>query len=110
MSEGTGFIGSFLCDVITYRNAHFNQNIKIISLSRRGGINNETVSYLKQYITKPFSYDGEVDYIIHLASNTHPKQYADDTIGTISTNIYGCDNLLKLSVEKKSKFLLASSV
>ena len=29
---------------------------------------------------------------------------------TITTNIYGCDNLLKLAVEKKSRFLLASSV
>lgn len=26
------------------------------------------------------------------------------------TNIYGCDNLLKLAVEKKARFLLASSV
>ena len=48
--------------------------------------------------------------IIHLASNTHPKQYAEDPIGTIMTNIYGCDNLLKLAVEKKARFLLASSV
>lgn len=45
-----------------------------------------------------------------LASNTHPKQYAEDPIGTIMTNIYGCDNLLKLAVEKKARFLLASSV
>ena len=45
-----------------------------------------------------------------MASNTHPKQYAEDPIGTIMTNIYGCDNLLKLAVEKKARFLLASSV
>lgn len=43
-------------------------------------------------------------------SNTHPEQYAEDPIGTIMTNIYGCDNLLKLAVEKKARFLLASSV
>ena len=43
-------------------------------------------------------------------ANTHPKQYAEDPIGTIMTNIYGCDNLLKLAVEKKARFLLASSV
>lgn len=46
----------------------------------------------------------------YLASNTHPKQYAEDPVGTIMTNICGCDNLLKLAVEKKARFLLASSV
>lgn len=29
---------------------------------------------------------GKIDYIIHLASNTHPKQYAEDPIGTIMTS------------------------
>ena len=43
-------------------------------------------------------------------SRTHPKQYAEDPVGTIMTNICGCDNLLKLAVEKKARFLLASSV
>ena len=31
-------------------------------------------------------------------------------MGTITTNVIGCDNLLKLAVEKKAIFLLASSV
>lgn len=110
MSGGTGFIGSFICNVIDYRNKYFNQKSKIISLSRRGGTDNETVSFLKQDVRKPFSISEKVDYVIHLASNTHPQEYADDPIGTITTNIYGCDNLMRLAVEKKAKFLLASSV
>lgn len=64
----------------------------------------------KANVKQPLHYEGKIDYIIHLASNTHPKQYAEDPIGTIMTNIYGCDNLLKLAVEKKARFLLASSV
>ncbi|NCU26931.1 NAD-dependent epimerase/dehydratase family protein, partial [Candidatus Nomurabacteria bacterium] len=39
-----------------------------------------------------------------------PKQYAEDPIGTILTNIDGCNNLLRLALEKKARFLLASSV
>lgn len=110
MSGGTGFIGSFICDVIAYRNKNYGQNTKIISLSRKGGVDNETVSYLKQDIREPFSVSAQVDYVMHLASNTHPKLYAEDPIGTITTNIYGCDNLLQIAKEQKAKFLLASSV
>jgi nucleoside-diphosphate-sugar epimerase len=61
-------------------------------------------------IINPVNYEGNIDFIIHLASNTHPKQYGEDPVGTITTNVIGCNNLLKLAVEKKAKFILASSV
>lgn len=110
ISGGTGFIGSFISDVIRYRNEKYDSNIKVVSLSRRGGSSDKTVEYLKADITQPISYAGTIDYILHLASNTHPKQYGEDPVGTITTNVIGCDNLLKLAVEKKAIFLLASSV
>lgn len=111
ISGGTGFIGTFISDVIRYRNEHYGSNTKIVSLSRHGGESDNTVEKIATDITKPIQYDGSVDFILHLASNTHPAQYAKDPVGTITTNIIGCDNLLKLAVEKKiSRFLLASSV
>lgn len=110
ISGGTGFIGSFICDVITYRNENFCQNIKVVSLSRRGGMDTPTVSYLKQDINLPFTISMHVDYVLHLASNTHPKLYAEDPIGTITTNIFGCNNLLNIAKDNHSRFILASSV
>ena len=110
VSGGTGFIGTAFVDVIKYRNQKYNENIKVISFSRRGGESSEYLECIKANVKQPLHYEGKIDYIIHLASNTHPKQYAEDPIGTIMTNIYGCDNLLKLAVEKKARFLLASSV
>ena len=110
ISGGTGFIGSFLTEVIRYRVQKYGSNIKVISISRRGGESDEVLKCLKMDVTSPICCNGKIDYILHLASNTHPKQYAEDPIGTIMTNISGCDNLLKLAVEKKSRFLLASSV
>lgn len=111
ISGGTGFIGSFLSDVFRYRNEQCGSNIKVISLSRHGGESNETVEKVKADITKEIRIDEPIDFILHLASNTHPKQYAEDPVGTITTNIIGCDNLLKLAVEKSvERFLLASSV
>lgn len=55
--------------------------------------------------------DGSVDYIIHLASNTHPVAYATDPVATIAMNVTAAKELLDLGVEKKvSRFVYASSV
>lgn len=111
VSGGTGFIGRFLIDVIKYRNENYGNSIRVVSLSRRGGESEEGVTYLKADVTNPIEYGGEVDYILHLASNTHPKQYATDPVGTVTTNVFGTYNLLTLAVKKGVKrFLLASSV
>lgn len=111
ISGGTGFIGQFLINVFKYRNEHFGNSIKVISCSRHGLPSERDVEYLSHDITKPLNIDSKVDYILHLASNTHPKQYAADPVGTITTNIFGTYNLLSLAVEKGVKrFLLASSV
>lgn len=111
ISGGSGFIGSNLIAVLEERNRIFGDNIKVISLSRRAHGNRPNVTYLSADITSPVEVDGGIDYIVHLASNTHPKQYASDPVGTITTNVIGCDNLLKLAqIKKVKRFLLASSV
>lgn len=51
-----------------------------------------------------------IDYIIHLASNTHPVAYATDPVSTIVMNVTAAKELLDLAVTKKSRFVYASSV
>lgn len=111
ISGGTGFIGNFIANIIRYRNEKYKAAIHVVSLSRNGGVSDETVENIAVDITQAIDYDKSIDYILHLASNTHPAQYSADPVGTITTNIIGCENLLKLGVEKKiERFLLASSV
>lgn len=111
ISGGTGFIGQFIIEVIKYRNQNFADNIKVISLSRHPLADSENIIYLKQDVTEHINLEQEIDFILHLASNTHPKQYAAYPVDTIITNVSGCHNLLELAVEKNvSRFLLASSV
>ncbi len=110
LSGGSGFIGSFLCEVIRCRNKEHGQGIRIISLSRRKHEDNETVTYVSADVNNPITLGDEIDYVLHLASNTHPEQYASDPIGTITGNVFGTYNLLTLSAQKRVKrFLLASS-
>lgn len=51
-----------------------------------------------------------VDYVIHMASDTHPVAYATDPIGTVTTNIIGTYNMLDFTVEHKAvRFAFTSS-
>lgn len=55
--------------------------------------------------------DGEFDYIIHLASTTHPKAYAETPISTIMLNVMATQRLLDIAAYCKGcRFVYASSV
>ncbi|MDE6401104.1 MAG: NAD-dependent epimerase/dehydratase family protein [Clostridiales bacterium] len=110
ISGGTGFIGQFLIDVIKYRNDRYGNRIKVIGCSRHALPSERDVEYLSHDITIPMELERHVDFVLHLASNTHPKQYAADPVGTITTNIFGTYNLLNLAKVNGARFLLASSV
>ncbi len=111
ISGGTGFLGSALIETLEIRNRLFGDDTKIISLSRRPRESRGNVAYLRADVNKPIAIDGDVDFVLHLASNTHPAQYASDPVGTITTNVFGCYNMLEVAREKKAeRFLLASSV
>lgn len=54
--------------------------------------------------------DISIDFILHLASNTHPVAYATDPVGTVVMNVSATKELLDLAVAKKARFVYASSV
>jgi nucleoside-diphosphate-sugar epimerase len=121
LSGATGLVGSFLVDVIQEKNILDNLNCTVYALGRNEAKAKERFS---KHIGSPrfvfISYDvkvplvrediGTVDYILHLASNTHPVLYATDPVGTITTNIIGAQNLLNFAVEHHAaRFVFASS-
>lgn len=65
VSGGTGFIGTAFVDVIKYRNQKYNENIKVISFSRRGGESSEYLECIKANVKQPLHYEGKIDYIIN---------------------------------------------
>ena len=120
ISGASGMIGSCLIDVIMRKNQE-GLNCKIYALGRNSEkaksrfaycYDSENFEFIPYDINKPLERDlGRVDYILHLASNTHPVAYSGDPIGTITTNIIGTNNLLEYAVEHKTeRFLFASSV
>lgn len=126
ITGASGLICSFLVDVLMYRNKEFNDNIKIFMLVRNEekllnrfnyyylnkfvGKEVSELNYIIQNVTSPFEFEYDFDYIIHGASNTHPRQYSSDPVGTISTNVIGLNNILDYSVKHKPKriFMMSS--
>lgn len=121
LSGATGLIGSFLIDVIMEKNINDNLNCTIYALGRNEEkfknrfskyIDNPLLKFRQYDIKQQLHFDdlATVDYVLHLASNTHPLLYATDPIGTITTNIIGLQNLLEFAVKHNTtRFVFASS-
>ena len=108
ISGGTGMIGSFLVDVIIYRNEIFAQNTDVYVLGRSYEkakvrfdkyIENDKLHFVECDINNNDELQdrlpSNIDFIIHAASNTHPRAYSTDPIGTITANVIGTSNLLE---------------
>lgn len=114
-----GLIGSFLIDTIIFLNENRNLNCHVYALGSSDAglerfkeyIGNDYFSYIIQDVNEKININYKIDYIIHLASNTHPVLYATHPISTILTNVLGTKNLLDYAVNNNCKrFLFASSV
>ena len=121
ITGATGLIGSFLVDVLLEKNRTDDLNCTVYALVRNESKAKERFSRYSgdphlvfvKYDVREQLGDGVIDkadYVLHLASNTHPVLYATDPIGTITTNIIGVQNLLEYSVRHNAtRFVFASS-
>lgn len=113
ITGATGLIGSFLVDVLMYKNMKYGLNCTVYPVSRTESKAKERFApywnqiefkYIAHDINKPLESNGnvtfakgELGYLIHLASNTHPVAYSTDPIGTINSNIIGTASLLNFA-------------
>ena len=100
LSGATGLIGSCLVDVLHERGC----KCSVVALGRSEQRARERFAacwdsplfhFVECDINNPLSLGVQADYVLHLASNTHPLQYATDPVGTIMTNIRGLGNMLE---------------
>lgn len=119
MSGGSGLIGSCLVDVLMKRNSMEDLGCRVIALGRSEERARERFarywddplfSFVSHDINLPLALAGSADYVIHLASNTHPVAYATEPVQTIMTNITGLQNMLEFARScGASRFAFASS-
>lgn len=129
ISGATGMIGKCLVDLFMMYNAGTvpcqtsesqDTGVKVIALSRNESSARERLGdywdspwfqYVSCDVNAAVPECGRVDYIIHAASNTHPRLYSQDPIGTIASNVFGTKNLLDYGVSHGIRqFCFVSSV
>lgn len=72
--------------------------------------NDPRLEYLVQDVCEPIDLKREIHYIIHAASQASPKFFGSDPVGTLSANVIGTANLLRLATDNPlDSFLFFSS-
>lgn len=121
ISGSTGMIGRFLIDVLMQLNRERDLNCSIFALGRNAAKaqkrferhwNDPLFHFCECDITREILCPAEkIDFVLHFASNTHPRSYATDPIGTVTANIMGTYQLLEFAAAHRAeRFLFTSSV
>jgi nucleoside-diphosphate-sugar epimerase len=120
ITGATGLIGTFLIDLLMYRNINYNDSIMIYALGRsrekamirfNDYFESRFFVFIQQDIQSTIKFDISVDYIIHGASNTHPIAYATDPINTILLSVLGTKSILDFaSTHNVKRTLFLSTV
>ncbi len=114
VTGATGMVGVMLIDVLMKL-----PHTKVIAVGRNKAkaqnrlgeyFDNSNFNFIEQDVQVPFSEDLKVDYIIPLASNTHPMAYSQYPIETMLINIEGARNALDLAVSSNATIIYPSSV
>lgn len=109
ITGGTGLIGSGVVDLLLMANSMKDLNISILIAVRNESKAKSrfldfpddralrNISYIQYDATKKNLLDFKADYIIHAASNAHPKAFIDSPVDTMLSNIDGLKELLDYS-------------
>ena len=118
ITGATGLIGVCLIDALMHYNAQ-GAGIHVYAVgrnkykaeSRLGDYFSDALfHFIEQDVRQPLSADLDVDYIIPLASNTHPLAYSQYPVETIEINVKGAEHALLKAVSCGAMVLYPSSV
>lgn len=119
ITGATGLIGLFMIDALMLYNKEEGAGIQVYAVGRskekaanRLGEYFDDVHFhfIEQDVREPLSASLHVDYIIPLASNTHPMAYSQYPVETIEINVKGAEHALKKAKECGAVVLYPSSV
>lgn len=112
VTGGAGFIGSWLSESLL-EGGH-----EVLCLDNLSSGDAKNIAHLKekkgftfyQHDTREnFTCDGNLDFVLHLASRASPPDFYTAPIEILLSNSQGTENMLNLAREKGAGFLLAST-
>lgn len=119
VTGANGLIASYLIDFLVYVVETKKINLNIYALCRNeekaskrfiSHKNKEYFNLIIQDVCDNYNFKIKFDYIVHAASNAHPKAFLENPIGVIEANVIGTKKLLDYSVKNgNERFLYISS-
>jgi dTDP-glucose 4,6-dehydratase len=111
ITGAAGFIGSHLAETL------LDQDYEVIGIDNLvtgdtaniAHLINRDFTFIKHDVTNFIYVEGEVDYVMHLASPASPLDYLMLPIPTLKVGALGTHKALGLATAKKAKFVLAST-
>jgi dTDP-glucose 4,6-dehydratase len=112
ISGAAGFIGSHLCDRLV------EAGHQIVALDNLITGHRENVEHLMgslqfefidQDVCQPFTVDGPIDRVFHLASLASPVDYLNHPLETLESGSSGTRNMLEIARRYGARFLLTST-
>jgi len=112
ITGGAGFIGTHLVEKFLEKS----HNVIVVDnllTGLKANLDNFTksknFSFIDLDVQHHIQIDGEVDYVLHLASAASPRAYTDNPINTLKAGSIGTINTLGLAKAKHAKYLLTST-
>lgn len=112
ITGGAGFIGTHLVEKFLEKS----HNVIVVDnllTGLKANLDNfnksKNFSFIDLDVQNHIQIDGEVDYVLHLASAASPKAYTDNPINTLKAGSIGTINTLGLAKAKHAKYLLTST-
>lgn len=119
VTGATGMLASYVTWLLLYLHEHAGINVSVVALCRNrqkaeqyfgSYVGKSYFSLLIQDVCDPIAYEGQVDYVFHLAGNASPYSINTDPVGIMKCNLQGTINVLELARQKQvSKVLFAST-
>lgn len=115
ISGANGMLPSYMVETLLFLNEKFGYNVKVVALVRNiekakrvfaEYDGNPMLEYLVQDVAEPIKYAGNVDFMVHAASQAAPSYYGVDPVGTFMANTLGTINMLELAKEKQVESIL----
>ncbi len=112
VTGGAGFIGSHLCEYL------LDKNERVIAVDNLGSgdianlkslLKRDNFTFIKHDIREPLKIEESVDFFYNLASRASPVDFDRFPIEIMMTNSLGTYNVINIAMEKKARFLMAST-
>lgn len=113
-----GFLGRYFIEIFKQLNINYLPSpvhvIAVDNLITSGKyaeqiIDDSNIQFIEHDVTKPFSFDKEIHYIVHAAGIASPQYYQKYPLETLDVAITGTKNMLQLARDKNAKFTFFSS-